>query len=83
MSPSFALTASKPGTGSGSVSSSPSGIECGATCTAGFQQNTLVTLTATENQRSVFSGWSGGGCSGTDQCVVTMSAAQNVAASST
>jgi hypothetical protein len=26
-----------------------------------FQQNTLVTLTATESQGSVFSGWSGGG----------------------
>ncbi|MDP9258205.1 MAG: hypothetical protein M3Q31_16880, partial [Actinomycetota bacterium] len=45
--PTHALTVTKAGAGSGSVSSSPAGIDCGATCSASFAQGTVVTLTAT------------------------------------
>jgi hypothetical protein len=65
--------------GNGSVTSSPSGIACGATCSANFGSGTPVTLTATPAQGAVFNGW-GGVCSGTGNCVVTMNAAANVSA---
>lgn len=68
------------GTGTGSVSSSPSGISCPGTCSANFNDSTLVVLTATPNPGSYFAGWSGGGCSGTGTCSVTMTAATNVTA---
>jgi hypothetical protein len=67
------LTVSEAGTGSGTVTSSPAGIACpGTTCSARFAHGTSVTLTATP--ASDFVGWSGGGCSGTGTCKVTMNA---------
>jgi hypothetical protein len=66
--------------GSGRVASSPSGISCTSSCSANFNSGTQVTLTATAASGSVFSGWSGGACSGTSQCTVTVSAATNVTA---
>ena len=66
--------------GSGTVSSSPAGIACGTACDARFDRNTTVTLTATPASGSVFGGWSGGGCSGTGPCTVTMSSDQTVTA---
>lgn len=58
--------------GSGSISSAPVGIDCGANCAHAFDYGTLVTLTATPAAFSTFSGWTGD-CIGTS-CVVTMSA---------
>jgi hypothetical protein len=71
---SYLLTVQKAGNGSGSVSSSPSGIDCGTTCTSSFTDGTPVTLTATPHAGSTFTGWSGGGCSGTGTCKLTVSA---------
>src|SRR5207249_5396067 len=53
---------------------------CGATCTASFVSGTAVTLTAAPAAGSVFTGWSGGACTGTDSCVVTVTAATTVTA---
>ena len=78
--PSFALTVAKAGTGSGTVTSNPSGIDCGAVCSASFRQGTVATLTQTAAPGSIFAGWSGGGCSGIGGCTVTLSAAQGVTA---
>ena len=80
-SPAVTLVVTKAGTGSGTVSSSPTGIDCGATCNANYASGTSVTLTATPAAGSSFGGWSGGGCSGTGSCLVSMSAAQSVTAS--
>jgi hypothetical protein len=66
-------------TGSGTVTSSPSGINCGSTCSASFAAGTQVILDATPSAGSSFSGWSGA-CSGSGSCVVTMTAAENVSA---
>lgn len=63
--------------GSGSVASSPGGIDCGASCSANFTGGTTIALSATP--ASTFTGWSGA-CSGTDTCVLTMSQPQNVTA---
>jgi len=59
------VTVVRDGNGSGSVSSTPSGISCGATCTAPFAYNGAVTLNATASSGSHISAWNGGGCSGT------------------
>jgi len=66
----FTLQVSKTGTGSGTVTSSPSGISCGTTCSRSFAGGTTVTLTALASSGSVFTGWSGGSCSGTGSCNV-------------
>jgi len=76
------LTVTKAGSGSGTVSSSPAGIDCGATCSAAFASGTSVTLTATAATGSTFAGWSGA-CSGTGSCVVTMDQARAVTATFT
>jgi YVTN family beta-propeller protein len=68
------LFVSDNGSGSGTVTSSPSGIDCGVTCSASFAAGSKVTLTATAHSGSAFVGWSGGGCSGTGSCTVTMNA---------
>ncbi|HEU4743178.1 MAG TPA: hypothetical protein VFS50_16395 [Meiothermus sp.] len=78
--PPVSLTVSKTGAGSGTVTSNPSGINCGATCLASFAQGTSVTLTATPAPGSVFAGWSGGSCSGTGTCTLPLTAAQTVTA---
>jgi len=75
-----ALTVALSGTGTGSVTSSPSGISCGQTCKASFAFGTPVTLTATAATGSSFAGWSGAGCSGTGTCVITLNASQQVTA---
>ncbi|GFE60846.1 hypothetical protein AOG2_14330 [Geobacter sp. AOG2] len=52
------------------MTSNPAGISCGATCSASFDSGTSVSLTASPDPGSVFSGWSGA-CSGTGTCTVT------------
>ncbi|MBI2087107.1 MAG: hypothetical protein HYT69_03000 [Candidatus Zambryskibacteria bacterium] len=79
----YVLNVSRSGTGSGTVTSSPLGINCGSNCSENYDYNTSVTLTATPSGGSIFSGWSGGGCSGTGSCVVTMSSATSVTANFT
>ncbi len=73
----YTLSVSKGG--NGTVMSSPTGINCGTTCTANFNSGTVVNLTATPASGNTFSGWSGA-CSGTGICTVTMSAARSVGA---
>ena len=76
----FTLSVVKGGTGSGTVTSSPAGIDCGSVCNADYDAGASVTLTATPDTDSAFTGWSGGGCSGTGTCVVTMNIASSVTA---
>jgi hypothetical protein len=75
------LTVGKSGTGSGTVSSSPSGVSCGTACSHAFAYGTQVTLNANPDAGSTFAGWSGA-CSGTS-CQVTMSQARSVTATFT
>jgi hypothetical protein len=74
------LTVTKTGTGMGTVTSTPAGINCGPTCSASFVGGSTVTLTATTINGSTFVGWSGGGCSGTGTCATVMSGNQTVVA---
>lgn len=73
------LTVSRGGNGSGTVSSSPAGIDCGSSCSATFAHGTVVTLAATAAADSAFVGWSGA-CSGSGACSLAMSAAAAVTA---
>jgi List-Bact-rpt repeat protein len=57
--PSFPLTVNKAGSGSGTISSSPSGINCGADCVESYASNTVVKLTATAAAGFTFGGWAG------------------------
>ena len=66
----------------GTVASSPSGINCGSTCSASYDSGTSVTLTATASSGYTFSGWSGA-CSGSGSCVVSMTADKSVTATYT
>ncbi|HEY3276747.1 MAG TPA: S8 family serine peptidase [Syntrophorhabdaceae bacterium] len=76
----FTLTVTKPGPGAGTVSSSPSGIDCGSTCAGGFAPGTAVTLTPTAASGSAFAYWTGA-CSGAlPACTATMTADTSVAA---
>jgi len=75
----YSLTVSNEGTGSGAVSSSPAGISCGYSCQASFDAGTAVTLTATPDASSVFTGWSSD-CSGTGSCQLTLDQARSVTA---
>ncbi len=73
-------TITSAGTGSGSVTSSPTGISCGSDCSEAYVSGTAVTLTATPATGSAFTGWSGG-CSGTGNCVLTITS--NISATAT
>jgi hypothetical protein len=74
----YPLTVSKLGSGQGTVSGS--GINCGETCLASYSAGAEVTLSATAEPGSTFDGWSGGVCSGTGLCTVTMNANMTVTA---
>ncbi|MGZ4307848.1 MAG: InlB B-repeat-containing protein [Gaiellaceae bacterium] len=65
--------------GSGTVTSSPSGINCGTACSARFDPGTTVTLTAKPNRQSRFLGWRHG-CSGVGRCTITIDGAKSVTA---
>jgi CSLREA domain-containing protein/uncharacterized repeat protein (TIGR02543 family) len=58
------LTVQISGGGTGTVSSNPAGIACPPTCTAQFMSGSTVSLAATADQNSFFTGWLGD-CSGT------------------
>ncbi|MBK9030190.1 MAG: InlB B-repeat-containing protein [Myxococcales bacterium] len=80
---SLALSVSKTGTGAGTVTSTPAGIACGATCTSSFNAGQMITLTAAPATGSTFTGWAGGGCSGVGGCTVTLTSSTTVTATFT
>jgi uncharacterized repeat protein (TIGR02543 family) len=57
------VVVNKAGTGTGTITSNPAGINCGSTCSAMFLF-APVTLTATPAAGSTFTGWTGS-CTGT------------------
>ena len=75
----FQIAVTSQGGGTGVVSSVPSGINCGNSCTANFQNGTQVALTATPSTGFTFQGW-GGACSGTSVCTVSATGITNVTA---
>jgi len=78
----YTLDVYKSGTGSGTITSQPAGINCGSTCAASFPNGASVTLTATPAVGSTFTKWFGGACSNqtSPTCVVPMTAVKNTIA---
>jgi vibriolysin len=64
------------GSGGGTVTISP-GMTCSANCSVGGAAGRQVTLSATPDADSVFTGWSGA-CAGTGNCIVTMNVSKQV-----
>lgn len=68
------------GTGSGLVTSDPTLLSCGSACAGAFNPFFPVTLTATADEYSLFSGWSGTACAGTGDCTLTLTGDATVTA---
>jgi subtilisin-like proprotein convertase family protein len=68
------LSATTSGPGLGTVAGTPGGILCGTDCVEAYPGGTVITLEATGRRGSLFAGWSGGGCVGTGDCSVTLTA---------
>jgi hypothetical protein len=78
----YSLGVNFPGTGRGTVSSSPTGINCNTDCSGMYTAGAPVVLSAAAAEFSVFSGWSGI-CNGTGTCAVTADADKSVIATFT
>ena len=78
--PTWLLTVHKSGTGRGTITSSPSSIDCGGTCSASLPQGTVIMLTATAEYGATLSTWTG--CDSVDgnTCAVTMDSNRTVTA---
>jgi hypothetical protein len=73
------LTLSVSKIGNGTVTSTPSAVNCGAVCSFNFVAGTAVTLKAAPDAGYAFAGWSGG-CTGTADCKLTLSSNTSVTA---
>ncbi|OQX04579.1 MAG: hypothetical protein BWK73_35835 [Thiothrix lacustris] len=78
--PLFTLTVSKIGTGSGTITTSPTGVSCGTDCTEDYVSDTRIKLTAKAATGSRFFGWSGACVGKASTCSVTMTAVKEVTA---
>ncbi|MFM7253418.1 MAG: InlB B-repeat-containing protein, partial [Ilumatobacteraceae bacterium] len=78
-----ALSVTKTGTGTGRVYTTLGGVDCGTTCSGSVIQGTSVTFVAQPALGMRFDGWTGGTCSGTLNCTVTVTAPVSVTATFT
>ena len=79
----FTLLLTKSGTGTGTVTSVPAGIDCGGTCGASYSQDTVVNLTPIADTGSTFSQWTGCDSINGNVCTVTMTTEKSVSAAFT
>ncbi len=85
--PAFTLTAASPSVTATTASANGGGGAVGCSANGGpsgpcgsYAPGTQVTLTAQPNAASNFTGWSGGGCSGTAGCTLTLTSSVVVTA---
>jgi Domain of unknown function DUF11/Bacterial Ig domain len=76
----FTLTVARSGAGSGTVTSSPPGIDCGSDCSSAYPGATQVTLTAAPAPGSTLASFAGCESTTGDQCTVTIGADTTVTA---
>lgn len=67
------------GSGAGTVTTDPAGLDCGTTCVADFDRGTMIRVIATPMAGSNFTGFSGA-CTGTADCELTMNMSHAVTA---
>lgn len=79
----FPLSITLTGTGNGTITSSPAGIDCGTDCAEEFLSGTTVTLTATASSGSYFAGWTGdcASCGTLPECQIIVNSAKTCIAS--
>ncbi|QQR74527.1 MAG: alpha/beta hydrolase [Holophagales bacterium] len=75
----YALSVTLSGPGTGTVTSVPTGIDCGTDCTETLVHGSAVTLTATPGPAWRFATWEGA-CSGHETCTLTMTSPVTVGA---
>lgn len=73
------LSVAKIGNGTGTVTSTPAGIDCGAACSAMLDAPTEVSLVPVADAGSAFVAWSGD-CAGGGACTVNVDDAKSVTA---
>ncbi len=78
--PLFNLSVTAAGEGSGTLTSDPLGIDCGADCSEAYVSGTAVTLTATAAAGAAFVSWEGACAGQGNPCTITMDASQSVTA---
>jgi len=76
----YNLSVTKTGSGNGTVTSSPPGINCGSTCLASYAPGTSVTLNAISDSNSIFSNWSNCDTVSGNQCIINLNTDKNVTA---
>ncbi len=74
------LSVSKAGSGTGTVTSSPGGIECGTSCAASFPEGQVVTLSASLGPNTQAVQWSGCDSVSAGKCTVAMSGPRSITA---
>ena len=67
------------GSGQGTITSQPEGIECGETCSITVEPGALVVLSAAAGDGAGFAGWSGI-CTGIGTCSVVVDQTMSVTA---
>ena len=72
------LTVSKTGTGTGTVTSNPLGINCGSDCSEAYANGIAVDLTASPDTGSTFNGWTGCDLVNGNTCTVMMTTNKSV-----
>jgi hypothetical protein len=78
------ITVTTDGSGFGTVTSMPVGIDCGATCTASFANGTTVILQPHVDAMNTFGGWTGcDSVTGGGSCVIMLASARTVVATFT
>ena len=77
----FTLSVTGSGSGTGTVTTTPGWVSCTSNCSRKYAKGTVVALTATPDPTSMFTGWSGGGCSGTGTCSLTLTSDTTITAS--
>jgi len=76
----YTLNIINTGTCTGTVNAGTGGISCGNDCSEIYDWNASVLLSASAGSGCVFQGWSGGGCSGKENCTVTMTENKTITA---
>jgi endo-1,4-beta-xylanase len=74
------LSVVRAGTGTGTITSSPASIDCGARCSATYARDTTITLTAAAASGSSFAGWSGACTGAAATCTLSITGRMTVTA---